>query len=219
MIRLKKLQQEKAAAAAAAMGSKSTNSSSSNNNTNNTDISQSVAFMRAKKDLQEYEEIPSVEITYDRNDPMHIKLIIIPDNGYYYGGKFEFECTIPENFPNSSPEFKCLNKIYHPNIDIEGHVCLNILRNDWKPTLTLQLVFAGILHLFLQPNPNDPLNKIAANDLAKFPDQFARHVRDSMIGSYVGNEKFDRVITISERNNYNGGSTTSRYNRSFNNFY
>lgn len=155
--------------------------------------------MRAKKDLQEYEDIPSVTINYERSNPMNIKLTIIPDDGFYKNGKFEFDCSIPNEFPNIAPEFKCLQKIYHPNIDLDGHVCLNILRNDWKPTLTLQLVFAGILHLFLQPNPNDPLNKDAANDLAKFPDQYARHVRESMCGGYVGSEPFDRVI---ERNNY-----------------
>lgn len=211
---MKKLQQAKAAAAAAAA---TNGGNASDNNDNNTP---GVAFLRAKKDLQEYEDIPSVSIFYDHNDPMHIKLTIIPDTGYYYGGKFDFECSIPDDYPNASPEFKCLQKIYHPNIDMEGHVCLNILRNDWKPTLTLQLIFAGILHLFLQPNPNDPLNKTAANDLAKFPDQFARHVRDSMAGGYIGSEKFDRVLTLQESNlGYSYGSSAGRYNRAFNNFY
>ncbi|GMF06405.1 unnamed protein product [Ambrosiozyma monospora] len=124
---------------------------------------------------------------------MKIKLVITPDAGYYEGGRFEFDCQIPEEFPNKAPEFHCIPKIYHPNIDLQGHVCLNILRNDWKPTLTLQLVFAGILHLFLQPNPNDPLNKDAANDLAKFPKKFEEHVKESLHGGYVDGEKFDKV--------------------------
>lgn len=169
-----------------------------NDNTANTTAT-SVAFLRCKKDLQEYEEIPGISIDYDRDEPMTIKLCIKPDCGFYEGGKFEFICKVPENYPNVAPEFRCLQKIYHPNIDLNGHVCLNILRNDWKPTLTLQLVFAGILHLFLQPNPNDPLNKDAANDLAKYPEQFAYNVRNSMGGGYVGSEKFERVI---QRINY-----------------
>ncbi|VEU22641.1 DEKNAAC103585 [Brettanomyces naardenensis] len=153
----------------------------------------SVAFIRAKKDLQEYEEIPSVKVEYDSQNPMQIKLTVSPNEGYYTNGVFHFECQVPEDYPNKAPEFRCIERIYHPNIDLDGHVCLNILRNDWKPTLTLQLVFAGILHLFLHPNANDPLNKDAANDLSKFPDRFARHVQQSMIGGYVGEQKFDVV--------------------------
>lgn len=210
------MQQAKAAAAAAAGGGGGTGSNASSGSSEHSNAP-SVAFLRAKKDLQEYEDIPSVTVSYDRSDPMNIRLSVVPDCGYYAGGRFDFECSIPESFPNAAPEFKCLQKIYHPNIDVEGHVCLNILRNDWKPTLTLQLVFAGILHLFLQPNPNDPLNKVAANDLAKYPEQFARHVRDSMAGGYIGSEKFDRVVTLKERN-YTSGSG-SRYNRAYNNFY
>ncbi|QPG73765.1 hypothetical protein FOA43_001079 [Brettanomyces nanus] len=153
----------------------------------------SVAFIRAKKDLQEYEEIPGIKIHYDTGNPMQIKMSVSPNEGYYSGAVFHFECQVPEDYPNKAPEFRCLERIYHPNIDLDGHVCLNILRNDWKPTLTLQLVFAGILHLFLHPNANDPLNKDAANDLSKYPQDFTRHVQQSMMGGYVGEEKFDRV--------------------------
>lgn len=206
-IRLKKLQEARAAEAAK-------NGGSSPNNNNLNAISTSVAFLRAKKDLQEYEDIPGITVSYDRNDPMNIKLVVKPDEGYYKNGVFNFECKIPKEYPNSAPEFRCLEKIYHPNIDVNGSVCLNILRNDWKPTLTIQLIFAGILHLFLHPNPNDPLNKMAANDLSKFPDRFRMHVRKAMEGGYVNNEKFQRVLPTSE--NYGSGVYN---NRNFNNYY
>jgi ubiquitin-conjugating enzyme E2 M len=49
-------------------------------------------------------------------------------------------------------------QIYHPNIDLEGHVCLNILRDEWKPVLDINAVIYGIIYLFYEPNPNDPLN-------------------------------------------------------------
>lgn len=50
-------------------------------------------------------------------------------------------------------------QVYHPNLDLEGNVCLNILREDWKPVLNLTSVMVGLQYLFLEPNPDDPLNK------------------------------------------------------------
>ena len=53
----------------------------------------------------------------------------------------------------------CSFQIYHPNVDLEGNVCLNILREDWKPVLNLNSVMVGLQYLFLEPNADDPLNK------------------------------------------------------------
>lgn len=54
------------------------------------------------------------------------------------------------------------SQIYHPNVDLDGNVCLNILREDWKPVLNLNSVMVGLQYLFLEPNAEDPLNKGAA---------------------------------------------------------
>ena len=52
----------------------------------------------------------------------------------------------------------CL-QIYHPNIDLDGNVCLNILREEWKPVLNINHIIYGLQFLFSEPNPDDPLNK------------------------------------------------------------
>jgi len=52
-----------------------------------------------------------------------------------------------------------IKKIYHPNIDLDGNICLNILREDWKPVLNINSILVGLQFLFLEPNPEDPLNK------------------------------------------------------------
>lgn len=40
-------------------------------------------------------------------------------------------------------------QVYHPNIDLEGKICLNILREDWKPVLSISSVIYGLQFLFL----------------------------------------------------------------------
>lgn len=57
-----------------------------------------------------------------------------------------------------------MRQIYHPNVDLEGNVCLNILREDWKPVLNLNSVMVGLQYLFLEPNAEDPLNKGMLHD-------------------------------------------------------
>jgi hypothetical protein len=80
----------------------------------------------------------------DPDDTLNFTLTIEPDEGMYKGGRFHFTFAISQGFPHEAPKVKCTQKIYHPNIDLEGNVCLNILREDWKPVLNLQAVIVGL---------------------------------------------------------------------------
>jgi ubiquitin-conjugating enzyme E2 M len=128
------------------------------------------------------------------DDILNFTLILTPDEGLYKSGVFHFSFVISQNFPHEPPKVKCKEKIYHPNIDLEGNVCLNILREDWKPVLNLNAVIVGLQFLFLEPNAQDPLNKDAANDLQTDRDRFRRNVRTAMGGGSVRGETFERVM-------------------------
>jgi hypothetical protein len=78
------------------------------------------------------------------DDILNFTLTIEPDEGMYKGGVFNFSFSVNQNFPHDPPKVKCTQKIYHPNIDLEGNVCLNILREDWKPVLNLNAVIVGM---------------------------------------------------------------------------
>jgi ubiquitin-conjugating enzyme E2 M len=128
------------------------------------------------------------------DDILNFKLTLTPDEGLYKSGVFFFTFAIPANFPHEPPKVKCTQKIYHPNIDLEGNVCLNILREDWKPVLNLNAVIVGLQFLFLEPNASDPLNKDAANDLMADRERFKRNVRAAMQGGSVRGESFENVM-------------------------
>jgi ubiquitin-conjugating enzyme E2 M len=127
-------------------------------------------------------------------DILHFTVILLPDEGLYKGGRFLFTVAIDNDYPHSPPKVQCTQKIYHPNIDLDGKVCLNILRKDWRPVLNLNSVVFGIQYLFLEPNPTDPLNKDAANDMSADLRTFTTNVAKSMKGGYVGGETFDHVL-------------------------
>lgn len=116
------------------------------------------------------------------------------NKGFYRGGKFVFSFKVGQAYPHEPPKVKCETQVYHPNIDLEGNICLNILREDWKPVLTINSIIYGLQYLFLEPNPEDPLNKEAAEVLQSNRRVFEQNVQKSMRGGYVGNNYFERCL-------------------------
>ena len=153
------------------------------------------AQIRIQKDISEL-ELPKTCATEfpDPDDLLNFRLIISPDEGFYRGGRFLFSFKIGPNYPHEPPKVKCMNKIYHPNIDLEGNVCLNILREDWKPVLTVNAIVYGVQFLFLEPNPEDPLNKEAAHELQNNRRLFEQNVQRTMRGGSLNGVYFDKCL-------------------------
>jgi ubiquitin-conjugating enzyme E2 M len=74
---------------------------------------------------------------------------------------------------------------------LEGGVCVSVLR-PWKPTYNMQHILFGLLFLFSDPNPNDPLNNDAAKDMRENRTNFARNVITAMRGGRVGSTQFPK---------------------------
>jgi len=155
----------------------------------------SAAQIRVQKDLTELDLPPTMKTHFpDPADLLNFTLTIAPDEGMYRGGAFVFSFTINNSYPHEPPKVKCTQTIYHPNVDLEGNVCLNILREDWKPVLNLNSVMVGLQYLFLEPNADDPLNKEAAEELRKNRDMFTQNVKSSMRGVYIKGVQYARVL-------------------------
>jgi ubiquitin-protein ligase len=128
------------------------------------------------------------------NDLTAFDVSISPDTGYWTGATYHFTFTIPPHYPHSPPKVECNTKIYHPNIDLQGKVCLNILREDWKPVLDINAVIYGLIYLFYEPNPDDPLNHEAAELFRKDVRQFERLVTRTLRGGILDGVQFERLV-------------------------
>ena len=97
-----------------------------------------------------------------------------PDDSPYSGGVFFLNIRFPPDYPFKPPKVNFTTKIYHPNINSNGSICLDILKDQWSPALTISKVLLSISSLLTDPNPDDPLvpeiANLYKNDMAKYTE-------------------------------------------------
>jgi ubiquitin-protein ligase len=124
----------------------------------------------SKRIIKEIEKIKSgefndVDITIpNEKNIKHLNAIVYgPKDTYYYGGKFIIDIILSKDYPLKPPKIKFITKIFHPNIGLNGTICLDILQHKWSPAMSIANVITSIQLLLQEPNPDSPLNSKAAS--------------------------------------------------------
>ena len=137
---------------------------------------------RIKKEYQDLqkEKNSNVQVKLVNNDYRHWKgRIKGPIDTCYQGGIFDVDIIIPNDYPFKPPKMKFDTKIWHPNISsVTGAICLDILKNEWTPALTIRTALISLQALMCEPVPNDPQDAVVAkqymSDIKLF-NQTAKH--------------------------------------------
>ena len=80
-----------------------------------------------------------------------------PADSPFQGGLFFLNIQFPADYPFKPPKVAFTTRIYHPNINASGGICLDILTKQWSPALTISKVLLSICSLLCDANPDDPL--------------------------------------------------------------
>jgi len=104
-----------------------------------------------------------ISIRNINNDIFKMEVCFLgPKESPYEEGINTISINIPNEYPHRAPQMKFVNKIYHPNIGSDGSICLDILKDNWRPVYTLRTTIISIISLLSDPNPDSPLNGEAA---------------------------------------------------------
>lgn len=141
----------------------------------------SVDLNRIKKELKECNK--DIEISglqaklVSESDMLHWKGEIKgPQGTPYESGKFVIDINLPADYPFVPPKMKFDTQIWHPNISSQsGAICLDILKNEWSPALTIRTALISLQALLSAAEADDPQDAVVAKmykeDRAKFDQQ------------------------------------------------
>lgn len=101
-----------------------------------------------------------------------------PQDTPYQGGLFFLDIQYPTDYPFKPPKVRFITKIYHPNINSQGGICVDILRDNWSPALTTAKVLLSISSLLANPNPDDPLVPDIARLYKNNREKYNKNARD-----------------------------------------
>jgi len=119
-----------------------------------------MALRRINKELIDLNRDPPTNCSAGPvgDDMFHWQATIMgPEDSPYAGGIFFLNIHFPSDYPFKPPKVHFTTKIYHCNVNSNGAICLDILKDQWSPALTISKVLLSISSLLTDANPDDPL--------------------------------------------------------------
>lgn len=116
---------------------------------------------RIIKEIEQLTNSPTegINVTPIGDNLRYLNAIIIgPPDTPYENGNFKLEIFLKKEYPLEPPMIRFITKIYHPNIDGLGRICLDILKDKWSPAIQIRTLLISIRALLSSPNVDDPLD-------------------------------------------------------------
>ncbi|XP_006881924.1 PREDICTED: ubiquitin-conjugating enzyme E2 L3-like [Elephantulus edwardii] len=119
------------------------------------------------------------DIEVDEENFLRWEGLIVPNSPPYDKGAFRVEIRFPAEYPFKPPKILFKTKIYHPNIDETGQVCLPVISSEnWKPATKAEQVILSLVALISEPEPEHPLRADLAQEYKTDREQFYRNAED-----------------------------------------
>jgi len=140
-----------------------------------------MASKRIQRELRDTQKDPPCNCSAAprQDDLFHWGATLLgPVDSVYEGGIFQLNIRFPADYPFKPPKITFITKIYHPNVNADGAICLDILKDQWSPALTISKVLLSICSLLTDPNPDDPLVPEIAKMYKYKREEYNKEARD-----------------------------------------
>ncbi|KAI5191342.1 ubiquitin-conjugating enzyme E2 M [Nematocida sp. AWRm77] len=143
-------------------------------------MKQPLSVLRVKKEMEDLHIQPDdrARAEYREDGSSQVFYSLYLRDGIYGGQRYEFVINVPNNYPFAPPKAIALSKVFHPSIDAQGRVCMNITREDWSITQGLQTVVFGLSSIFYDVPKEEPLNQEAHALLLEDSLKYASYARE-----------------------------------------
>ncbi|KAK3084421.1 hypothetical protein FSP39_013289 [Pinctada imbricata] len=119
------------------------------------------------------------DINVDETNILNWNGLIVPDSPPYNKGAFKIEIVFPAEYPFKPPKLTFKTKIYHPNVDEKGQICLPIISaENWKPATKTDQVIQALVALVNDPEPEHPLRADLAEEYTKDKKKFFKNAEE-----------------------------------------
>jgi len=146
-----------------------------------------------KKQLKELKTHPVEGFTVDLKDDNIMEwnvYIVGPPDTAYEGGIFRVSMTFPNEYPTQPPKLKFLSEFWHPNVYVDGTVCISILHppiddptsgerieERWSPAQSVETILLSAISLLSDPNISSPANVDASVEFRTKPQVYRERIK------------------------------------------
>ena len=123
-----------------------------------------------------------------------------PSDTCYEGGIYQIDIQLPPEYPYKPPKMKFETRIWHPNISSQtGAICLDILKDEWSPALTIRTALLSLQALLCAPEPNDPQDAVVAGEYKSDLKLYKKHAKEwveKYASPKIQEEKIKRLVDM-----------------------